>query len=140
MSTKPPAPQPDDSGPGRRPVTVRDVATLARVSVGTVSNVVNHPDRVSPEKHQRVEQAIAQLGWSRNQIAQQLRGGRSTAVGAVVVELSPHTIRLLDSIEADLAAAGLTLQITTSAHNSQRELERIELFAQQRVRGILLSP
>ena len=83
---------------------------------------------------------MAQLGWSRNQIAQQLRGGRSAVIGAVVVELSPHTVRLLDSIEADLSVAGVTLQITTSAHDRQRELDRIELFMEQRVRGILLSP
>lgn len=124
----------------RRPATARDVAALAGVSLGTVSNVVNRPDKVAPATLHRVEEAMIQLGWSRNQIAQQLRGGRSAAIGAVVVELSPHTVRLLDSVEADLSAAGVTLQITTSAHDPQRELDRIELFTQQRVRGILLSP
>ncbi|HEY5979516.1 MAG TPA: LacI family DNA-binding transcriptional regulator [Microlunatus sp.] len=124
----------------RRPATARDVAALAGVALGTVSNVVNRPDKVAPSTLHRVEEAMTQLGWSRNQIAQQLRGGRSAAIGAVVVELSPHTVRLLDSIEADLSVAGVTLQITTSAHDRQRELDRIELFMEQRVRGILLSP
>ena len=128
-----------DRAAGGANVTARDVAALAGVSVGTVSNVVNRPDKVTSSTLHRVEEAMTQLGWSRNQIAQQLRGGRGTAIGAVVAELSPHTVRLLDSIEADLAIAGVTLQITTSGHDPQRELDRIELFTQQRVRGILLS-
>jgi LacI family transcriptional regulator len=140
MSAKPRAPYGTDDGSARRRITVHEVATLAGVSVGTVSNVVNHPTKVSPETLQRVRAAMTQLGWTPDQVAQQLRGGRSTAIGAVVVELSPHTVRLLDSIDGDLTQAGLSLQITTSAHDPHRELDRIELFAQQRVRGVLLSP
>jgi LacI family transcriptional regulator len=130
----------DDDAPRERRVTARDVADLAGVSVGTVSNVVNRPDRVSPKVLERVHDAMSQLGWSRNQVAQQLRGGRSSAIGAVVVELSPHTVGLIDAIERALVSTGFTLQVTTTGHDWQREMDRVELFAEQRVRGILLSP
>lgn len=126
------------SGPGR--VTAREVAALAGVSLGTVSNALNRPEKVAPATLQRITEAATQLGWSRDQIAQQLRGGRSAAIGAVFVELSPHTVRMLTAVEADLAAEGFTVQITTSADDPQREFERIDLFSQQRVRGVLLSP
>ena len=42
-------------------VSMRDVAVLAKVSVGTVSNVLNSPDRVSESTRRRVEQAIEKL-------------------------------------------------------------------------------
>ena len=59
--------------PGR--VTIHDVAALAGVSTGTVSNVLNSPTMVSAPTLARVREAMTKLGWRPNQIAQQLRGG-----------------------------------------------------------------
>ena len=59
----------------RSSVSMKDVATLAGVSVGTVSNVLNSPDLVSPATQERVRQAIEKLGWVRNESARQLRAG-----------------------------------------------------------------
>ena len=42
---------------------------LAEVSLGTVSHYINHPDRVSPEKQERIQKAIDQLGFVRNNAA-----------------------------------------------------------------------
>jgi len=129
------------SSPGRRArVTVREVAALAGVSTGTVSNVLNHPDLVTDDTVRRVDEAIEQLGWIRHQGAGQIRGGRSAALGVVVAELSPHTIELLEVLEDHLDGKGFVQQVVTSAHRPEREIQRIELFEQQRVRGILLSP
>ncbi|MBK0296342.1 LacI family DNA-binding transcriptional regulator, partial [Bacillus sp. S34] len=58
-------------------VSVRDVAALAGVSLGTVSNVLNRPDKVAPGTVERVQSAIAELGFVRNDSARQLRAGRS---------------------------------------------------------------
>jgi LacI family transcriptional regulator len=57
--------------------SIRDVATQAGVSVGTVSNVLNRPELVAPATRARVEEAIAALGFVRNESARQLRAGRS---------------------------------------------------------------
>jgi hypothetical protein len=56
--------------------TVRDVAALARVSVGTVSHVINHPERVAPATRQRVHDAVAELGWLPHSAAQRLASRR----------------------------------------------------------------
>lgn len=61
-----------------RPVSVKDVAAAAGVSVGSVSNVLNRPDEVGPETRRAVEVAIAALGYVPNEAARRLRGMRST--------------------------------------------------------------
>lgn len=122
-------------------VTIREVAALAGVSASTVSNVLNHPHRVLPETVHRVEEAMTELGWIRNQIAQQLRGGgRSLAVGAVIGELAPNTVELLDVSRRALDGSGYVLQITSSNRQLEHESRQIDLFEQQGVRGMLLSP
>ena len=68
-------------------VSMRDVAALAQVSLGTVSNVLNSPDRVSDATRRRVQDAIAKLGWVPNESARQLRAGRSRSIGMVVMVL-----------------------------------------------------
>ena len=69
-------------------VSVRDVASLAGVSVGTVSNVLNRPDKVSAESVARVQAAIVDLGYVRNDAARQLRAGRSRSIGLVVLDVA----------------------------------------------------
>ena len=65
-------------------VSVRDVAAAAGVSVGTVSNVMNQPDKVAAATVTRVQAVIAELGFVRNDAARQLRAGRSRSIGLVV--------------------------------------------------------
>ena len=60
-----------------RAASVKDVAAAAGVSLGTVSNVLNRPDRVSVATRTRVQEAMADLGFVRNESARQLRAGTS---------------------------------------------------------------
>ena len=69
-------------------VSMKDVAALAGVSLGTVSNVVNSPGLVSDQTRQRVQPAIAKLGWVPNESARQLRAGRSRSIGMVVMDIA----------------------------------------------------
>lgn len=121
-------------------VTVKDVAARAGVSIGTVSNVVNRPEKVSAATVRRVQEAIRKLGWTPHQGAQQLGGGRSAAVGVVVGRLSPHTIEVLDGVQEAFEDSGLVVQVMISEQEPEREISSVELFEQQRARGILLSP
>ena len=66
-------------------VSIREVATLAGVSVGTVSNVLNRPDVVATATRERVLAAISELGFVRNESARQLRSGTARAIGLVVL-------------------------------------------------------
>ena len=80
-------------------LSMRDVAALAQVSIGTVSNVLNNPDRVLPSTRERVEKAIAELGWVPNQQAQQLRAGRGRTIGLAVMDVTDNGLKLVELAE-----------------------------------------
>ena len=103
-------------------VSVKDVAALAGVSVGTVSNVINSPDVVSAATRQRVEDAIAKLGWVRNESARQLRAGRSRTIGMVVMEIAnPFFTDIVAGVEDYVEDLGYTVQLGNSAEQVTRE-------------------
>lgn len=121
--------------------SIRDVADRAGVSVGTVSNVLNHVDRVKPDSVRRVHEAIAELGYVRNDAARQLRAGRSLMVGLVVLDVrNPFFTEIARGAEREAARHGLSVVLANSDEDSAQEARHLDLFEQQRVRGILLSP
>ena len=122
-------------------ISMKDVAALARVSLGTVSNVVNSPELVSPPTRERVETAIAKLGWVPNESARQLRAGRSSSIGLVVMDIAnPFFTDVLLGVEDGVLKRGYSVQVGNSASQPSREGNLLRLFEQQRVRGVLCAP
>jgi LacI family transcriptional regulator len=117
------------------------VAAAAGVSVGTVSNVLNRPDRVAPATRERVLAAIAELGFVRNESARQLRVGRSRVIGLVVLDVAnPFFTDVARGAEERAEAAGLAIVLCDSAESADRETAYLELLEQQRVQGVLITP
>jgi LacI family transcriptional regulator len=122
-------------------VSVRDVALRAGVSVGTVSNVMNHPDKVAEATVARVQQAITDLGFIRNDAARQLRNGRSNTIGLIVLDVrNPFFTDIARGAEDAAAEAGLAVTLGNSDDSAEREATYLDLFAQQRVHGVLIAP
>lgn len=122
-------------------VNICDVAERAGVSVGTVSNVLNRPTKVSAPTLQRVQASIADLGFVRNDAARQLRAGSSRTIGFIVLDVSNPFFNELARGAEDAAAERDYLVIVGSSEESLvRESAYIDLFEQQRVRGVLVSP
>ncbi|KEP75034.1 LacI family transcriptional regulator [Microbacterium sp. SUBG005] len=122
-------------------ISIRDVATLAGVSVGTVSNVLNRPDAVSASSVRRVNDAIEQLGYVRNDAARQLRAGVSTTVGFVALDgRNPFFADVVGGAEHEAMARGLAVLHGNSDEDAARETLYIDLFEQQTVRGLLITP
>ena len=121
--------------------SVRDVAERAGVSVGTVSNVLNHPEKVSPAAVTRVQDAIGALGFIRNDAARQLRAGRSKTIGLIVLDVrNPFFTDVARGAEDQAALSGLSVILGNSDESSTRESTYLDLFEQQRVHGVLISP
>lgn len=122
-------------------VSVRDVALAASVSVGTVSNVLNRPDKVAPDTVARVHAAIAELGFVRNDAARQLRAGRSRTIGLVVLDIrNPFFAEVVRGAEERADDYGLSVLVANSDEKLHREATYIDLFEEQRVAGVLITP
>lgn len=68
--------------------TIYDVAGAAKVSLATVSRVMNNPDKVNPETRQKVLDVIKQLGYRPNAIARGLASRKTTTVGIVLADVT----------------------------------------------------
>ncbi|WP_203137860.1 LacI family DNA-binding transcriptional regulator [Microbacterium sp. JZ31] len=122
-------------------VSIRDVAARAGVSVGTVSNVLNRPESVPDATRDRVRAAIAELGYVRNDAARQLRAGRSTTVGLVVLDArNPFFTDVARGADDAAAEHGLSVLIGNSDERPERELRLLAHFEEQRAHGLLISP
>jgi len=121
--------------------SVIDVARHAGVSLGTVSNVLNRPDRVAPATRARVLQAIEELGYVRNEAARQLRAGRSRTIGMIVLDVgNPFFTDVAAGVELAATAADLSVVLCNSAGDATREDHYLSLLQEQRSYGILITP
>ncbi|WP_298989969.1 LacI family DNA-binding transcriptional regulator [uncultured Pseudokineococcus sp.] len=121
--------------------SVKDVARAAGVSVGTVSNVLNRPDGVSPPLRERVEKAIAELGFVRNESARQLRAGSSRTIAVVVLDVAnPFFADVVAGADAAAEEHDDLVIVCSSAGSAEREARHLRRLEQQRVLGVLLSP
>ncbi len=127
--------------PRTQSVTMNDVARAAGVSLKTVSNVVNDYPYMRPSTRQRVEDAIAELGYQVNTSARNLRQGRTGAIKLALAELrNPYFAELAESIMAAAEQRGLTVMV--ELHRGVRELEEAVLrdSRERQVDGVIYSP
>ncbi|PZG21866.1 LacI family DNA-binding transcriptional regulator [Nonomuraea aridisoli] len=121
--------------------SIKEVAQLARVSVGTVSNVLNRPEIVSPATRERVFDAIRELGFVRNEVARHLRVGRSRTIGLVVLDVSnPFFVDVAQGAESVADEHDTMVVLCNSAGDPERERRHLDQLEQHRVLGVLITP
>ena len=109
--------------------TIYEVSKLAGVSLATVSRVTSNNALVSDKTRQKVLDAMAQLGYRPNSIAQSLASKRTNSVGILVSELhGPFFGQMMAGIETELRAAGKHVIITTGHSEEDKEKEGIEFL------------
>ncbi|WP_346178720.1 LacI family DNA-binding transcriptional regulator [Streptomyces cuspidosporus] len=122
-------------------VGIKDVARQAGVSVGTVSNVINRPEMVAEATRHRVHAAIERLGYVRSESARQLRAGRSRIISLLVLDMAnPFFVDVASGAERAAREAGLGVMVCNSAQSPDEEADYLALFAEHRVRGVLVTP
>lgn len=122
-------------------ISVRDVAREAGVSVGTVSNVLNRPQLVAPATVAKVSEVIERLGFVRNDAARQLRAGRSRSVGLVVLDArNPFFMDVTHGAQERALKNGYSVLMGASDDAKSTETQLLELFEEQRVAGVLITP
>ncbi|WP_394345534.1 LacI family DNA-binding transcriptional regulator [Actinorugispora endophytica] len=124
-----------------RNVGINDVAARAGVSPGTVSNVLNRPERVAEATRLRVEEAIRELDYVRNSSGRSLRAGRSDSVGLLVLDVTnPFFTMVAQGVEDQAAEAGRTVMLLNSSEDPERQRRSLRLLAEQRAAGAVVMP
>jgi DNA-binding LacI/PurR family transcriptional regulator len=123
-------------------VTRDDVARHAQVSTAVVSYVINNgPRAVSPETRQRVEQAIAELGYFPNTIARSLRSDHSYTIGLIVPHLSdPFYAEIAGHFQSSCNQAGYLVLLYSSERIAQNEEKAIGELRNHQADGVVLIP
>lgn len=120
--------------------TMHDVARIAGVSIKTVSNVVNEFEHVRPATRQRVQDAIAQLGYRPNLSARGLRSGRSGVIALLIPDLrNAYFAELADSVMRAAAKRNLAVFIQQIGGDRDAEIEALRGERMTAVDGILYS-
>ncbi|UGQ09140.1 LacI family transcriptional regulator [Yinghuangia sp. ASG 101] len=121
--------------------SIKEVARHAGVSVGTVSNVLNRPERVAEATRTRVLDAIEQLGFVRNDSARSLRAGRTNALGLIVLDVAnPFFTEVARGVEDVSSHTGSVVILCNSDDSVTKQETYLQVLQEQRVRGVLVTP
>jgi len=119
---------------------IYDVANTARVSVATVSAVVNNTAYVSPPLKARVEAAVKRLGYRPNLVARGLATQQSRTLGVIVPNIAnPFWPEVVRGIEDEAHRRGYTLLLASGDDDADKEARYLAMFLAKRVDGILLT-
>jgi len=124
----------------RKRASMREVADLADVAISSVSRVLSgHPD-VSADMRERVLDAVRQLEYEPDFLAQSLRRGATLSVGYVVGDISNPLISSITSgAESVLRSAGYSMLLMNSETDAELDAAHIRFFQARRVDGMILS-
>lgn len=120
---------------------MHDVAAHAGVSLGTVSHVLNHPERVKESTLRRVRDAIDALGFVRNSNARSLAAGENRTIGLVLIDLGNTLfVDIARGAQRAATAHGMHLLLASSDNDDDLQDVHLDFFEGARVAGILLAP
>lgn len=119
--------------------TMKDVAKLAGVSHGTVSNVLNGSKSVSSDKIRRVEQAVAELGYKPNALARNLKTNRTGRIEVVLPDISNAAYsKIFEEIDRHAAEKGYAAYLRVCADVPDRECNVLERALMMGTDGVIL--
>ncbi|MDM7853926.1 LacI family DNA-binding transcriptional regulator [Cellulomonas alba] len=123
------------------PVTMRDVAERAGVSIKTVSNVLNGYSYLRPATRERVEVAIAELGYRINMSARHLRKGRTGMIGLALPELAhPYFAEFADLMIVEAEKVGFRVLIERTGATRDGALTSLDSSQRRITDGLMFFP
>ncbi len=119
--------------------TMKDVAKLAGVSHGTVSNVLNGSKSVSSDKIKRVQQAMAELGYKPNVNARSLKSHRSGNIAVLLPDVTtPAYAKIYEEIDRYAIERGFNTTLNISMDIPSRECALLEQMMMSGCDGVIL--
>src|SRR3954464_1333294 len=123
--------------------SLQEVAERAKVSIATVSRVLNKSDKVVPETRAVVEQALRELGYRPNRVARRLRmkDGRAHLVGLIIPDIqNPFYAEIARGVEDAASASEYALLLCNSDESLDKERFYLDVMRAESVDGIVLPP
>lgn len=119
--------------------TIKDVAKLAEVSVGTVSNYLTGAKHVLPETSKRIENAIEQLNYKPNPYAKNLRTNSNLEIGVVLPNTAEYYYAyMLEGIESEIKKAGYYLNLVLTGDVPENEIAAVNSLLKKNVCGLIV--
>lgn len=120
--------------------TIYDVAEEAKVSIATVSKVINNRGNISHSTRMRVKEAIQLLNYKPNTVASALTKKQTNSLGLIIPDLSnPFFSEISRYIEDKAFEMGLTLFICNTDYNERKESRYIEILQSKQVDGYIIA-
>ena len=123
--------------------SLQEVAARARVSIATVSRVLNRSEKVGPKTRAAVEQALRALAYRPSRVARRLRmnSGRAHLVGLIIPDIqNPFYAEIARGVEDAAYASEYALILCNSDENPEKERFYLEVMQAESVDGIVLPP
>lgn len=120
-------------------VTIKDVALRAKVSITTVSHVLNKTRFVSEATRKSVISAVEDLDYLPNAIAQSLKGKHSKSLGMLVTTtLNPFYAEVVKSVEKYCYREGYNLVLCNTDGDFEKTDSYLRMLAQKRIDGVII--
>src|SRR5688572_16465237 len=123
--------------------SLQEVARRARVSIATVSRVLNKSEKVVPETRAAVEQALLDLGYRPSRVARRLRmnSGRAHLVGLIIPDIqNPFYAEIARGVEDAAYKNEYALLLCNSDENPEKERFYLDVMQDESVDGLVLPP
>ncbi|MDA8228657.1 MAG: LacI family DNA-binding transcriptional regulator [Desulfitobacterium hafniense] len=120
--------------------TIKDVARLAQVSVGTVSHVFNKPECVSPETIEKVKAAAKELNYFPNRIARGLVRAKTQIIGLVVSNIHNAIYSgITKAVEKTLKSNDYNVMLINTDYSHEKEVEAVNFLLESNVDGVIFG-
>jgi LacI family transcriptional regulator len=125
---------------GRHGPTIRDVARLAGVSIGTASKALNANGRLREETREKVRQVARDLGYRPNDMAQSLHRTRSMTVGIISTDsFGRFTLPIFQALEERFADQGIGVFMCNATDDPERERQHLDHLLGKRIDGLVVT-
>ncbi len=121
-------------------ISIKDIARAAGVSHSTVSRALHDSPLISQATRHRIQALASEMGYIPDAIAQSLQTQQTGTLGLVVTSIAdPFFADLIEGVEEIAATAGISVLISASHIDPEREIEIMETFDRRRVDGIIVA-
>ena len=122
-------------------ITIKDVAVLAEVSTATVSHVLNKTRHVEEETKARVLEAVRQLNYQPNILAQGLKGKGTKTIGIIIADIRESFFaNIVKAVEIYLRKENFSLVLCDSEDIVRQEKTHLNLLLQKGIEGVIFAP